>query len=151
MTEPAAESPGERYLKERLEPQIAWFEAKSASSKQRFHALNTVQVTLPLLVPLFNLAGRDQPYLIAAAICGAAASAAAAFAIQGRYQENWARYRTTASVLTSLAMRYRHRVPPFDSADRDSQLVGEAEALMQKEATDWLQDIVKPAKKSERA
>jgi hypothetical protein len=151
MTEHAEDSPGERYLKDRLEPQIAWFEAKSAASKRRFQSLNTVQVTLPLLVPLFNLAGKDQPYLIAAAICGAAASAAAAFSIQGRYQENWGRYRATASLLTSLAMRYRHRVPPFDAPDRDSQLVGEAEALMQKEATDWLQDVSKPTKKSDRS
>lgn len=145
--EPAAPAPAEgpppalpnperasAYIAKRLEPQIAWFEAKSADSKRKHTAYSTTQIAATAMIPVANLLPNSS---LSSTILAAIAGLAAGLAALGSHRNHWLRYRSAADALHKLRVHYDLKVPPFDGDDADLHLIDEAEAIFSGEQTNW--------------
>ncbi len=130
------------YIAKRLDPQIAWFEAKSRDAKRKHHGFSTAQITATGMIPVANLLPHGA---VSSTVLAAVAGIATGLAALGSHQSHWQRYRATADALQKLRLHHELRVPPFDGADADLQLIEQAEALMSGEKDDWRAVAAKPA------
>ena len=141
--EPAQPSAGS-YVQNRLDPQLAWYERKSAKAKQALWSLSAVQFSSTALIPLLNaFATETKEALYLSSAFAAVAAIATGLTALGRYNENWVRYRKCATSLESLKLKHQHRVPPFDGPDADLRLIELSEATIETEADQWATQMSK--------
>ena len=132
------------YIQSRLDPQLSWYEQKSARAKRSLWYLSAVQFSSTAIIPVLNAVSAEaRAALYLSSVCAAAAAIATGLTALGRYNENWVRYRKCATSLESLKLKHAHRVAPFDGADADSRLIELAEATIETEADQWATQMSK--------
>jgi len=128
----------QKYLKERYEDQINWYDKKSMWNQKLYRHFQWSVIILaaitPVLVAIAPVATR-WPAVIVAALVAIGTSILKTF----KYQENWINYRTTCETLRKEIHFYRVGLGDYgDSEDREALFVERVESLISRENTIWL-------------
>jgi Protein of unknown function (DUF4231)/Protein of unknown function (DUF2795) len=100
-----------KYVTERLDNQIKWYEEKSACNKLRFRICQLIIIVASAIIPIINLGiplTGSSPYqaLGITAILGGIITIVAALSQMDTYFETWILYRTTAEALKKEKFLY---------------------------------------------
>ena len=130
--------PIDEYIANRLDPQIAWYEAKARKAKNGYWWLTIIQFAGTALVPVLNsLSAFDRNFLFVSSGSAACAAFATGFLVLQRPMEHWIRYRNAATMLGSYRTRHTYRTKPFDESDADRLLIDMVEHEIATENDTW--------------
>ena len=132
----------EKYLEERLNDRLEWYDKKSARNKNWFHFLRLVEIVSAALIPFLSGMSDKIAYpqwLIGG--LGVFIAVAAASISLFKFQENWVAYRTIAEQLKHEEFTYRANAKPYDAEDKFALLVVRVESLISKEHSKWSETI----------
>jgi len=138
----------DEYLKVRLEPQIAWYDNRSAQNKLANTAAKIVEIVCAAIIPFLAGYAKDGNKFISLAIgiLGVVVAVSAGISALLKFQEQWIKYRTTAESLKKEKYLFQTKVEPYDVDDPVSVLVQRVETLVSQENTNWAQYMMKPGK-----
>lgn len=132
----------DRYLQERVQDQISWYERKSASSKRWFHRLRTTVIIAGALIPLL-VGYANGPYewlkYIAGAL-GAVVAISEGILSLRRYRDLWSAYRLAAERLNRERWLYENgALDEYAASDEAAfrRFVQRAEQIMASENDEW--------------
>jgi hypothetical protein len=120
---------------DRLEDQLAWYEAKSLHHKRWFQSLKVGQIVVAAGIPAVAAAGAS------AGVAGALG--AVVVVMEGlqqlfQFQQNWIAYRGTAEALKREKFLYLASAGPYSGRDgRDRLLAERVEGLVSQEHAAW--------------
>lgn len=119
---------------ERLEEQLAWYDAKSSSCQRLYKRTKATQLALGSAVPVLALT-HSVPYLTA----GVAAAVVLLEGLQqlNQWQSNWVLYRSTAEALKHERYLYLARAGPYRGRDAPVVLAERVEGLVSQEHAKW--------------
>jgi hypothetical protein len=129
----------QKYLKERYEPQINWYDKKSMWNQKMYRYLQWSVIILaaitPVLVAVEDIKVIHWTAVFIAVLVAIGTSVLKTF----KYQENWINYRTTCETLRKEIHFYQVGVGDYrDSEDREALFVERVESLISRENTMWL-------------
>ncbi len=127
----------QKYLKERYEDQINWYDKKSAWNQKLYWYFQWSVIILATITPVLVAMPQKNrwPAVIIAALVAIGTSILKTF----KYQENWINYRTTCETLRKEIHFYRAGLGDYrDSEDREALFVERVESLISRENTMWL-------------
>jgi len=132
------------YICQRIEGQIAYYEAKSSRNKRIYYGFSAVAIVANAMVPVVSVFiktadGNDGLKFIIAALSSLALIASSLMALYNA-RELWAKYRRSAGDLTSLLHQYYTRTGVFDGLGEQEAfrtLATVAEARLDEENKDW--------------
>jgi hypothetical protein len=120
---------------QRLEDQIAWYDAKSGLNQRRFKWLKAAQMIAAAAVSI--VATLDGPSFVAAAL-GGAIIVLEGFQQLNQYQQNWITYRSTCEALKHEKYLFLARAGPYsDEVDARAVLAERIEGLISQEHAKW--------------
>ena len=120
---------------ERLDDQLAWYEAKSLHHKRWFQSLKVAQLVGAAAIPAVAAAGASAGF--------AGALGAVVVVLEGlqqlfQFQQNWIAYRGTAEALKREKFLYLAAAGPYAGPDgRDRLLAERVEGLVSQEHAAW--------------
>lgn len=132
------------YLRERVEGQLTWLEAKSQANKNAFMRYRIFGIILGALITILSpYAGREGSFKEwippALQLAGVGVALSGALLALNRHQENWLRYRGLKESLEREKMLYlTASTPAYASPDAFGAFVRTVEDLMTSERTTWL-------------
>jgi type II secretory pathway pseudopilin PulG len=130
----------DKYLKERVDDQISWYDAKSSGAQRRFKQLRSAEIICAALVPfLAGFTARSTTIAVVVGLLGAIIVVLAAFQSLGQYQESWLDYRMTCEALKHEKYLFLTRAEPYAADDAFPLLVERIENLITKENSTWSQ------------
>jgi hypothetical protein len=128
----------QKYLKERYEDQINWYDKKSIWNQTLYRYFQWSVIVLSAITPVLVAIAPEEsrwPAVITAAFVAIGTSILKTF----RYQENWIHYRTTCETLKKEIHFYKAGLGDYrDSEDREALFVERVESLISRENTIWL-------------
>lgn len=138
----------EEYLKERLEPEIEWYDQKSGKNKAWNTACRIMEIVCAAIIPLLAgyAKGGSACVSVAIGILGVMVATCAGISALLKFQEQWIKYRTTAESLKKEKYLFETRVEPYDVDEPLRVLVQRVETLVSQENTNWAQYMMKPGK-----
>ena len=138
----------EKYLADRYEDQIGWYDKKAALNKRRFAFAKTIVIAGSIAVPVI-LSFEAAPVWIASLL---AALVAITEGLSGafKYHENWMNYRTTCETLRKERHLLEAGLEEYGSSDNPKALfVQRVENVISRENTLWLKNA-KDSSKSQK-
>lgn len=129
----------EEYIKERLENQIGWYDAKSVGNKRLYLGLRFCELLLATLIPVLSsfLVGPVCLKLIIA-LLGAAVAVMGGLQGIGNYHENWKIYRAAAEILKRELSHYKTKTGPYREQENPFPcLVERCEGILSNENALW--------------
>ncbi len=132
----------DRYLSERIQKQIDWFERKSATYKRWFYRLRIAIIVSGALIPLLvGYANGPLEWLkYIAGFLGAVVAISEGILSLKRYRDLWSTYRLTAERLIRERWLYENRVTEEYQSDNETayrHFVLRAEQIMASENEEW--------------
>ncbi|MCK4794720.1 MAG: DUF4231 domain-containing protein [Desulfobacteraceae bacterium] len=126
----------QKYLKERYEDQIDWYDKKSVWNQKVYRRFQWCVIVLSAITPvLVAIEATRWPAVVVSALVAIGTTALKAF----KYQENWINYRTTCETLRKEAYFYNACIGDYrDSEVREALFVERVESLISRENTMWL-------------
>jgi len=120
---------------ERLEDQIAWYDAKSQLNQRWFKLLKVCQIVTAAAIPVAAAAGAPT-WLMGGG--GALIVVLEGFQQLQQYQQNWTTYRSTCERLKHEKFLFQARAGPYSSVPRSDALLAErVEGLVSQEHAAW--------------
>lgn len=133
----------EKYLKERYEFEVDWYDRKSIKNKKIAYALRVIIIILSAIVPILaalQFVNRDFTYLTI--VIGSIVSIATGLLGYGKFEDLWHNYRTTCETLRKEKYFYNCRCGDYSqAADPERLFVERVESLISKENTQWVSTI----------
>ncbi len=121
---------------ERLEDQIAWYNARSEYAQLMYKVLKTCQMTAAALLPF--LAGFSVPSHVAGGI-GVLIVVLEGLQQLNRYHDHWSSYRSTCEALKHEKYLYLANAGPYaNTTDRDVVMAERVESLISQEHAKWV-------------
>jgi hypothetical protein len=119
---------------ERLEDELAWYDAKSSACQRVFKQTKLLQIVVAAAVPV--LAALSAPAALTASV------AAIVVVLEGaqqlyQWQTNWVLYRATAESLKHERYLYLAEAGPYTGANRHRVLAERVEGLVSQEHAKW--------------
>ena len=141
----------DEYLKVRLDPEITWYDEKSAQNKRWNTIAKIVEIFCAAVIPFLAGYAKSGPGFISVAIgaLGVVVAVTAGISAVLKFQEQWIKYRTTAESLKKEKYLFQTKVEPYDVDEPVSVLVQRVETLISQENTNWAQYMMKPGKEEE--
>jgi hypothetical protein len=131
----------------RLEDQIAWYSAKSASNQRGFKLLKVCQIVAAAVIPV--TAAESSPAWLISGI-GALILVLEGLQQLQQYQQNWTTYRSTSERLKHEKFLFLARAGPYASAANPEALLAErVEGLVSQEHAAWASHQEEPAAEAE--
>jgi hypothetical protein len=131
----------QKYINDRVEDQINWYEKKSALNKKLFLMLKVAETFLALLIPLltgFIISGTNtDPIKITIGLLGVIIAAIANLITLFKYQENWIQYRTMAELLKHEKFLFLSKAGPYKETNSFPLFVERIENYLNRENTQW--------------
>lgn len=128
----------QKYLKERYEDQINWYDKKSVWSQKMYKRFQGAVIVLSAITPILVAIGVDEarwPAVVISALVAIGTTSLKTF----KYQENWINYRTTCETLRKEIHFYKAGVSDYkDTGDAEALFIERVEALISRENTMWL-------------
>lgn len=131
----------EKYMLERYEEQVSWYDKKSASFKKTFRRLQACQIVLGALVPV-GIAldfGVDWSWVKWVTLAISVASAIVTGFIRFfKFEELWKEYRSTCELLRKEKHYFDFKIGDYnDSKFPDKVFVERVESLISSENNKW--------------
>lgn len=132
----ATELEGKHPTLERLDSQIAWYDAKSRQCQLRFKFLKAVVLSAAAAIPV--VAAFDVP-LYVPGILGAVVVVVEGLLQAYQYHQNWITYRSTAEALKHEKYLYLARADVYGGSKHPLRLLAERiEGLISQEHARWI-------------
>jgi len=121
---------------ERLEEQIAWYNRRSASAKQRYHVLKLITIVTAAAIPVIAAVGGAEPWVTG--LLGAVIVTIEGFQQLFQLHANWTTYRSTCEALKHEKHLWFAGAGPYaQSVDPDRLLAERVEGLVSQEHAAW--------------
>lgn len=129
----------DKYLSERLDTQIQWYDNKSVKSQKKYKLMRAMEIVFAACIPLLSSLPNsfDVTTKIVIAVLGTTIVILAGINTLNKYQELWISYRTTAETLKHHKFLFITGTFPYNRDDNFSQLVENVEAIISKENSNW--------------
>ena len=128
----------QKYLKERYEDQINWYDKKSIWNQKLYRYFQWSIIILAAITPVL-VAIKCETTRWLAVIIAALVAIGTSILKTFKYQENWINYRTTCETLRKEIHFYKARLGDYrDPEDREALFVERVESLISRENTMWL-------------
>jgi hypothetical protein len=126
----------QKYLKERYEDQINWYDKKSAWNQKIYRRFQWTVIILSAVTPVLVAIEETRWFaVVISALVAIGTTALKTF----KYQENWINYRTTCETLRKEINFHNAGLGDYrDSDDREALFVERVESLISRENTMWL-------------
>lgn len=130
--------PFEKYLKDRYEKGIKWYDTKSTNNKKLYICFQWGAISISAIVPVLVACLPEKIKWVTAIIAAILAIITAALKAF-KYQENWMNYRTIAETLKKEKYFYEAALNDYnDSDDKEALFVKRVEVLISKENSLWI-------------
>lgn len=142
-----------RYLRDRLESQLEWFDKRSSKNQRQYKKLKRLEIIISAFIPViisFSTMGiiqhttviwpqltLDILFQIVAAVAGVFLVILAGFSELESHFNKWKDYRITAEELRQERIKYLTRSEPYDGPNPFHQLVENVENILNKENQNW--------------
>lgn len=127
-----------KYLKERYEGQINWYDTKSAKNKTFYMFFQWGVIVLSSIVPVMVVCVPTNAKWVTAVTAMILAIGTAALKTF-KFQENWINYRTIAETLKKEKYFYQANLDDYKGAlDKDSLFIERVESLISREHSLWI-------------
>jgi hypothetical protein len=128
----------DEYFKERLDDQIAWYDAKSGHNQRAYKRLKIFEIIAATSIPLLSgaLKPGDHSYLWVGAL-GASIAICSGISALFKFHELWIEYRSVAETLRRHRFLFLTGARPYHEADAFAVLVEAVEGLLAKESASW--------------
>jgi len=137
-----------KYLKERYEDQINWYDRKAIWNQKMYRRFQSIVIVFSAITPILVATGIEQSKWPAVFI-SAVVAIGTAFLKAFKYQENWVSYRTTCETMRKEIHFYEAEIGDYKNTDdRESLFVERVESLISRENTMWLTTL-RPKEKKE--
>lgn len=129
----------ERYLKERVEDQISWYDKKSIDEQKRYKRYSYVILGASSFIPLVTILTTENVcYRIVVCLLGIATSISQGIINLNDYNENWIEYRTVCETLKKEKFMYLSKAGVYSSAEsRFEYFVERIESIISQENVNW--------------
>lgn len=128
----------QKYLKERYEDQINWYDKKSIWNQKRYKHFQGIIIVLSVITPILVAIVPETtrwPAVVISALVAIGTTSLKTF----KYQENWINYRTTCETLRKEIHFYKADIGAYkDAEDREAFFIERVESLISRENTMWL-------------
>ena len=143
----------DKYLKDRYQKQIEWYDKKAMSNQRRYSKLQWILIILSALTPVLiaiDFGLTEYSFLKWIAVVTAVIVAITAGVLRiFRYHDNWITYRTTSETLKKEIHLYTAGIGEYkDTKDKEAVFVQRVESLISQENTLWLTIFKKEEKES---
>ena len=132
----------EEYLRDRVDDQINWYEAKSGDNKRKYQRGQLVLLVMAAIVTLSGTFANSEvswvPFVVP--ICGALIAIVSGVVSLYKYQENWLQYRTTAESLKHQKFLFVTKSEPYSGDEAFVIFVSNVENLISQENSVWTQN-----------
>ena len=132
----------DEYMQERVDKQIAWYDAKSGANQRGFKRARIIEIIAATLIPI--LSGYSDKWFgiqVTVAVLGGAIAVAAGLTGLHQYQENWRQFRSTCEALRHEKYLYETKGDPYNVADPFPLFVQRIESLISTEHARWTQSM----------
>lgn len=138
----------EQYITERVDDQISWYDKKSIINQLFYKRIQFMQIVLSSSVVLLVGFQNEQDWIrwVIALFSMFVAISTGLNALY-KFHENWTSYRTTVESLRHQKYLFLTGVEPYDKEDSFDVFVGNIEALISKENSNWENYIKTSSKK----
>jgi len=121
---------------DRLEDQIAWYDAKSGSNQFWFRALKIIEIVIAASIPF--LAGFDAPHVLTG-IAGVVIVVLEGLQHLFQFQQNWTTYRSTCESLKHEKYLWLGKAGPYLNIENPNAVLADrAESLISQEHAKWI-------------
>ncbi len=135
-----------KYLKERHEDQLDWYDSRSARNKRIYYWVQSIVIGLAAITPAFAGTGLAKTgehvwAIWLTMVCSILVAIGTTLLKTFKYQENWLNYRTTAETLKKEKVLYDTETGDYlglDVVNRRALFVERVEAVISRENTLWL-------------
>ncbi len=133
----------EKYLEDRIDDQISWYDRKSMWNKRYYNILRIIELTLGVSIPfLVNFIDSPGSYIkIVIGIFGVLVALIIGLHALFKFQENALQYRTTCETLKHEKYKFLTKVEPYSRKNAFQYLVQNVENLISKENSSWAQYV----------
>lgn len=130
----------EKYIEERVDNQITWYDCKSQKAQRWFKRIRVSEILAAGAIPLFaGFGGGESWSVIVVAILGVTVTILASALSLNQFQENWIEYRTTCESLKHEKFLFLTQAEPYNDEDPFGLFVQRVESLISKENSAWSQ------------
>lgn len=126
----------QKYVDERLNQKINWYNAKSKISKKRHYSVKTIEIMCALLIIPFVTFEEDVFKYLTMLLSFIVASLAGLQELY-KFQKNWMLYRNTYEELCSEKSKYYAKVESYNHEKADDIFVNNIERILKKEHSEW--------------
>lgn len=124
-----------KYLKDRYENQITWYDNKSTRYKKLNYALQIPTIIIAPVVPIAAFLDLKWVTIILSVII----SILIGMLNFGKFEEKWHNYRKTCEALKKEKHYFQHKVNEYkDAEDPEGLFVQRVESIISTEHTKWL-------------
>lgn len=133
----------DKYLNERYENEVNWYDKKSIRNKRISYVLRVLMIVLSSIVPIIaalQFVNRDLTYLTI--VVSAVVAISTGIMGYGKFEELWQSYRTTCETLRKEFNYYNCRCGEYyQVADPERLFVERIESMISRENTEWVATI----------
>lgn len=131
----------EKYISERLDPQITWYSRKSALNQKRYKIFQIIEIVLATLIPLLSSYAEHTWIAFIIGLFGAAIAILQSVSKLYKFHENWIQYRTTAEMLKHEKYLYLTGSHPYIKSGEtiENVFIKNIEEIISAESKSWNQ------------
>ena len=133
----------EEYVKGRLEPQIDWYDEKSARNKGTVLSFRVVEIVCAAMIPLLSVYLENAVLRFTTGLLAAVIVVCVGVVALFQFQERWVTYRSAAEGLKKEKFLFLTRVEPYNTDKPFQVLVHRVETLISQENLNWIQSTAK--------
>ncbi len=130
----------EQYIKDRVDDQIVWYGTKSATNKRMHLWTKGLIITFSACIPLISGFLKSGPEYLSyvVGVLGMVVAILTGISELMKFQEKWAKYRTTAETLKHEKFLYMTQSGHYiDPKKHFNLFVSRIETLISTENSDW--------------
>jgi len=132
-----------KYVKERYESEIQWYDQKSASNKKLNNLFQILVIVTAAVLPISAILEYKWPTVVLSAIVAVCTG----ILTYCKFEEHWHNYRTTCETLKKEKHFYDARIGDYqDNNDPEQLFVQRVESLISQEHTKWFSTVKKTKK-----
>ena len=129
-----------KYLEERVEPQITWYEKRANSNKKKFHACQIVIIITSAIIPIINIIDFvTLAVRITSSILGGIILGLTGLIQLKKFQDNWILFRTNEEMLKKEKFLYLNQAGGYanisNKDERDKLFVERVESIISSETS----------------
>lgn len=135
----------QKYINERIENQIEYYDKSSLKCQKRFKILYVVLIITTSIIPILSLLDFFSFQDILIAVVGTVSSILSSFLLFFRHKENWAQFRGTCEKLKSELYKYQSKSEKYFSiSDNDAfnLFVTTCEGIIGNQNEQWIKETL---------